>query len=552
MVGSSRRTSAWIALVLALGLVAVSCGGDEGPETGATPTSPAGEETTGGEFSISICEPESLIPQNDNETCGGQVLQAVFTALVQYDPVTSEPSNVVAADISTEDQTVWTVTLNEGWTFHDGTPVTANSFVDAWNYSANAANAEFAGANNYFFANIEGYDELNPAEGTPDATATLSGLEVVSDTEFTVTLSAPFSQFPLTVGYNAFYPLPESFYDDPAAFNEAPVGNGPYMMDGAWEHDQFVRVVRYDEYAGPPGQADAVEFRIYADLDVSYNDVLANNLDIGDVPSAQIEAGRTEFGERFIESPSSSFSYIGFPLWVDQFQSKELRQAFSLAIDREAITEAIFFGTRTPAASVISPVVAGSREDACQFCVFDPDLAQQKFQEAGGYEGELTIWFNNDGGHEEWIEAMSNQWSQNLGIPIDSIVFESFEFAEYLGLLDQKAEGPVNGPFRLGWVMDYPSPQNYLEPLHATGGSSNNTGFTNQEVDDLIAEGNAAPSIDEGISSYLAAEDIIVEEMPIIPLWFSLNQQVTTERVENVVIDAFSFIRIPDVRVVSE
>ena len=131
---------------------AEATGGEEATEAEAT----GGEEATeaerhrrgkkrpteaaaggGGTFSTYICEPESLIPYNTNETCGAEVLNGLYSPLVDYEQGTNEAiwgddcPRCVAADIASEDNINWTITINEGWTFHDGEPVTAQSFVDA-------------------------------------------------------------------------------------------------------------------------------------------------------------------------------------------------------------------------------------------------------------------------------------------------------------------------------------------------------------------------------------------------------------------------------------
>jgi ABC-type transport system substrate-binding protein len=454
-----------------------------------------------------------------------------------------DSKNAHAESIESTDQTNWTIKLKEGWTFHNGEPVDAASYVRAWNAGALSTNAY---GNSYFFENITGYDELQAEEGKEPAAKEMSGLKVVDDTTFTVQLKAPFSQFPLTVGYTAFYPLPESYEADPKAYEEQPVGNGPFQMDGAWAHNQQIKVKRYEDFKGEPAKADAVTFAIYSDINTAYNDLLAGNLDILDtLPPEQLASAKTEFGDRFIERPSSSFTYLGFPMYDEKFADPKLRRAFSMAIDRQPIIDAIFNGSFQPAKSVISPVVAGSREDPCGAnCAYDPEAAKALFDEAGGYEGTLTLWFNSGAGHEKWMEAVSNQLRQNLGI--SKIEFKSLEFAEYLGLLDEEK---VTGPFRLGWVMDYPSPQNYLEPLHDTTGSSNNTGYSNKEVDDLIKQGNAAADVDAGIDLYNQAEDLILQDMPIIPMWFGKVQGAYSDKVENVVIDAFTSVNTAEITV---
>jgi oligopeptide transport system substrate-binding protein len=554
------RTSGKLAALLAvLALFAAACGGggDPAPGTGEGDDPTEGATTgegdgqtegqAGGEVRVYINEPESLTPSNTNEVGGAQVLHALFTPLVEYDAETSEPSNAMAESIESDDNQNWTITIQDGWTFHDGTPVTAASFVDAWNYAAYGPNAQ---GNSYFFSHIEGYDEV---QGDPEAdppveptAETMSGLEVVDDRTFTVRTKEPFSQFPLTLGYTAFYPMPESAFEDIDAFNDAPVGNGPFQIDGQWNRGQNVRVTRYEDYAGEAPSVDAVDFRIYSEINTAYNDLLAGNIDVMDaVPPEQLAAAQQEFGDRFIDRESSSFTYLGFPLYDERFANRDLRVAFSKAIDRELITETIFDGTRVPALSVVSPVVAGARDNPCgENCEYDPEGAKELFDAAGGYEGTLTLWFNSGAGHEEWMNAVSNMLRTNLGI--ETIEFQSLEFAEYLGLLDNQE---ITGPFRLGWVMDYPSPQNYLEPLHRTGGSSNNTGYSNPDVDELIAQGNAAGSIDEGIDFYHQAEDLILEDMPIIPLFFGRVTGAHSDRVSNVHIDAFTRVRVEDITV---
>lgn len=542
-------------------LLVTACGtgedepGGEGTETG---TATATETAAEGTYSVYICEPQSLIPTNNNETCGAEVTNALFTGLVAYDEETSEPmwgdecSRCMAESITTEDQQTWTITIKDGWTFHNGEEVTAQSFVDSWNFGAYAPNAQ---NNNYFFENIQGHDELNPqpAEGETEApepdTDELDGLTVVDETTFEVELAQPFSQFPLTIGYTAFYPMPSAAMEDPEAYNEAPIGNGPFQMDGSWQHDEQIAVTRYEDYAAEPAVSEGVEFRIYADVNTAYQDLRAGSLDIMDsVPPEQIDSAQQEFGDRFIQRESSSYTYLGLPHYggEGEFADDRLGRAMSMAIDRQAIIDAVFSGTRTPAGSVVSPVVNGARDNPCgEDCQYNPDQARQLWNEAGGASEPITIWFNSGAGHEDWIEAVANQWQQNLGLEQD-IQFQSLQFADYL---DRLQAGDVQGPYRLGWVMDYPSMQNYLEPMHATNGSTNLDGYSNSEVDELIDQGNAAQSVEEGIELYQQAEDLILDDWHHIPMWFGQVQAAHSENVSNVVVDAFTRINTPDIEV---
>ncbi len=164
------RTAAVAALALTLALGA--CGGGGGEPTGqgtggATGAATGGTEAAGGTgtYSLQVANPENpLVPGNTNESEGSQIIEGLWTGLVQYNLETSALEYTgVAESIESDDATTWTVKLKDGWTFHDGTPVNADSFIKAWNYTAYSPNAQ---GNSYFFSNVEGYDKLQKSPGT--------------------------------------------------------------------------------------------------------------------------------------------------------------------------------------------------------------------------------------------------------------------------------------------------------------------------------------------------------------------------------------------------
>lgn len=548
--------TAVLASATALTLALAACGGDDDEGGGD-----GEQQTTGGEFSTYIGEPQNpLIPSDTNETEGGQVVDSLFTGLIQYNNETYEPEFTgVAESIESEDQQTWTVKLKEGWTFHDGTPVTANSFVDAWNWASVGTNAQ---DNSYFFANIEGFDDVQgDVEITEEGevvvheepkTDKMSGLKVVDDTTFEVTLSEPFAIWPMTVGYTAFFPLPESFFDDPEAFGEQPVGNGPWQANEPFVPGQGITLDKYPEYAGDDAaNADRVELRVYTDDDTGYNDTLNGTLDIDDtLPNSALSTAADDFGDRFIESERGDITNLGFPLYLKEFQDPKVRQAFSMAIDREALTEEILQGSAIPASSFGSPVVNGYREGACGANVeFDPEAAKALLAETNfPVDKPLHIWFNSGAGHEEWTEALANQLTENLGIA--DYKMDGIDFAD---LLDKRTNGALTGPFRHGWVMDYPAIQNFLGPLYTSEalppGGSNDVFYENPEFDKLVADADKAADAEEAIELYQQAEDILCEDLPAVPLFHEVNQLVHSEKVDNVIINGFNRIELSEVTV---
>jgi ABC-type transport system substrate-binding protein len=524
-----KRPAALVATALAGAMLLSACGGGSDDNS-----SESGSGDGGGTFTAYIGEPKSpLVPGNTTESEGAKVIAALWTGLVGYSQEGEVEYTGVAESIESEDNQNWTITLKDGWTFHDGTPVDAQSYVDAWNYTANPENAQDGGS---YLSRIAGTDELEAGTATE-----LSGLAVQDDLTFTVELSTPFALFPAVVGYDAFNPLPDAFFEDPEAFGTNPIGNGPFQADSEFVPGQGITLTRYEDYAGEDAaQAEGMEFVVYADQATAYTDAQDGNVDIVDViPPDAIESAESEFGDNFINTQSSQITYLGFPTYDARFADPRVRQAFSMAIDREAISEAIFSGTRTPADSFIPPVVDGYREGACEFCTYDVDAANALLDEAGFDKSQpVELWFNAGGGHDAWMEAVGNQLRTGLGLEFS--LQGNLDFAQYLPLGEQKG---FTGPFRYGWSFDYPAAESYLTPLFTPQSlppiGSNYSFYDNQQVTDLISQGDQAATEQEAIELYQQAEDLIAQDMPNAPLFFTQIQSVHTDHVADVRIDLF-------------
>lgn len=519
---SRRARVAGVALFAAGSLVLAACGGGSGDSETAT-------------VSVYSTEPEkSLVPTNTNEVGGGNVIDQLFAGLVAYD-TKGEVQNEVAESIDTEDNQNFTVKLKD-WEFSDGTPVTAKSFVDAWNYGALSTNKQVS---SYFFQPIEGYDAVSAAEPTAE---TLSGLKVVDDKTFTIKLTQPQSDFPERLGYSAYFPIPESAYDDMEAFGERPIGNGPYKLtESGWEHDVQISLEPNETYDGVrKAQNDGIVFKIYTSPDGAYSDLQAGTLDIMDqVPPSALGTYKDDNQVQAITQPGSSFASITIPERLKGFgnndEGKLRRQAISRAINREEITDKVFQGSRTPARDFSSPVLPGFKDDVEGSEVLDFDAAEAKklwaeAEDIAPYEGSFELAYNADGpGNKEWVEAVVNQIKNNLGIDA-----KPREYATFDELRKDVTSRDIKTPFRTGWQADYPSIYNYLADLYGTGAGSNDGDYSSKQFDDLLKQAAGAEDTNERYDLYADAQAVLFQDLPAIPLWYTDVAAAASKNVENV------------------
>ena len=436
-----------------------------------------------------------------------------------------------AASVDSTDQKVWTIKIKPGLTFHNGEPVTAQSYADAWNATADSTNAW---GNNYYLGTIDGYADLNPDSGKPKVHK-LSGLKVVDPQTLQVTLTQPFSQFPYVLSFIGTAPMPKAAFTDLKAYEQKPIGNGPFMMDGSWEHNRQIKLKKFAAYKGPrPAKSDGVTFKTYASRDAAYTDLRAGKVDFDtQIPAAKVPEAKRLLGKRYLSVPSGTMDFLEFPLYDSRFKDPNLRKAISMAIDRQAIVNAVYNGTFKPMGSLLAPIVPGYRAGACgQACTYNPAMAKQLFdpgRRVQGHDAPDVLQRRPD------VRAVDDRRGQPAQAePRDpNITFDKVQASDYITkLIDHKA----TGPYRSNWTMDYPSPEDYLTPRCA---KPTRSGYDGDPCEALITKANAAKTPQEGAQYYQQAEDMVLKDMPLTPLWNWQDQAGYSSHIGDVHVDPY-------------
>ncbi|MCI9887946.1 ABC transporter substrate-binding protein [Micrococcales bacterium 31B] len=438
--------------------------------------------------------PTSLLPTDADESSGGRVVDQLFAGLVTY-AADGVLRYEVAESITSADNQVWTIRIREGQTFTDDTAVTAESFVNAWNFGAVKTNAQ---ANAAYFSLIEGYSAVAPPTGNPTADS-MSGLVLVDELTFAVVLTRPVPSFPLMLGFRAFFPLPKVAYQDMVAFGESPIGNGPYMMKSvdAWQHDRQLQLVRNTAYEGSRVPRNGgLTFVFYADADLALSDVTSNNLDVlvGGSPSVSTAVAGGQ--PRALKASGKTISQLLIPQSLLGFGSdaegRLRRAAVSRSLDREAFCRQVMGQTCTPATDFTSYSLATytPSQPGNEVLRRDPAQAVALWRQAEAlrpWGGELKVAYAADDPMTlAWAKQVVADVQAVLGIPVRELAFET-----QAQMQQNIADRLVDAALVTRWTPGYPSPLAYLQPQFASsaaqGQGANDGDYQSAEFDAALA-----------------------------------------------------------------
>ena len=508
---SGRRARLLLAL-LAISLVAAACGGG-GDEGGSA----APSAKTGGTFRLGISEPTAIDPYNAQESEGLLVTQNLYDGLVSINSETLELVPAVAEKWSSDEAcNTWTFNLRQGVTFSNGEPVTAQSFIDGM---TRAASKEAASDVAYHMAGIAGYEELNTK-----GAKTFSGITAPDDKTLVFKLNAPDCEFDKKTLQPVFSPVSkEAGAYNNKTHNDLPIGDGPFKMDGPWDHDNKITLVRNDSYYGEKPKIDRIEITILPaenGIELEYKNLQGGQGDYARIPPQLIPQAEQRYKEQggFIRKDTNGINYLLPNVKNPPLNNVDARKAISYAIDRDKIISGVFKGLQTKATAFIPPIFGDYyQEGVCEACTFDVAKAKELAAKGGLKPGtSINLAYNTGGGHEAWVQAVAQQLKDNLGL---NVKIEGYPFAE---LLEREQAPNASGLFRAAWGADYPTPDNFLYPLlsKASIGLDNRGRYDNPAFDAELAEERKTK--DEAVRKehIQAAEKIAIgQDLALIPLW---------------------------------
>jgi|FLYL01.1.fsa_nt_gi oligopeptide transport system substrate-binding protein len=550
-----------VAIVVAIGAIIVVSslsggGGDGGQaardrENGAQGEEDGGGEDEGpqlperieGELRLFGPEPITLDPACASDAGSAEYIVEIFSGLVSFDrDLNLIPDIAERWDVS-PDGTVYTFHLRRNVLFHDSSRrVTAADFKFSMERALNPATQSTVGE--VYLSDIVGADEF--IDGRADE---VSGIRVIDDNTLEITIKQPSAVFLDKLTYPTAYVVDQREVGDATCFEGAdwtlsPNGTGPFKL-AEWDLGQsIVLEANPNYYLEPKPSLARVTYLLSGGsaLTMYENDEIdVTGVGINDIE--RIRDPNEPLNREFTESESLDTYYIGFNTTREPFNDVNVRRALAMAVDKELLAREILADLVVPAKGILPPGMPGYNEDL-EGLPYDPERARELLDEAGGPEilEDVTLITSGRGGSPGPIlDALVAMWEQNLGV---TITVEQQDFGFFLRTIDQRDFDM----FSLGWIADYPDPQNFLEIKLHSGSPDNETGYSNPEVDRLLDEAETETDEARRMELYQQAEEIIVDEAPWIPLYHGKSGVLVKPYVKGYVVPAFV---IPNLRYVS-
>ena len=547
-----------LAMVMALALLCATfaaCGDTSGTSSSAGTSSAAsdsgdssaaeeGDTATGGSGGTlnmrNTMEPTSLNTLLATYAYDFTPINAMIECLYRDDENdVPQPAGAETVDIS-DDKLVYTFHLREDATWSNGDPVVATDYEFAWQQALNPEVASDYAYMLYFIHNAEPYfnGEVEWSE---------VGVKVIDDYTLEVTLDNPLPYATDLFAFPTLAPINQKFYEEVGADKYATDAeyfccNGMYELT-EWSHNsQIVFQKREDYWNADAVGPDEIVYKIITDSQAGLNSYLSREIDYTDLDSGEVVQQAEAAGFEVGVKPARS-SYYLIVNTEDEFMSNQnLRLALAYSIDKQALVDTVYQNDNQPMTSFTPPAIMGANDSSFQEALVaergemypgsgDLEKAQEYLQaaleELGCTVDELNLSIDcaDDSLRRNCATFLQEQWRQNLGI--ENITVNSMQ-------TKQVSANRQSGDYCMslgGWSPDYNDAINFLD-LWVTDGGNNDSFWSNEEYDNLIAQATAEADEEVRQQYLFDAEEILAAEMPIIPLyWQCQNYSYNSDKI---------------------
>jgi ABC-type transport system substrate-binding protein len=471
----------------------------------------------------SLSDVNSLDPAVGYDTVSWAAGSLVYRGLMGYDAdgVTLIPV-LAESYIASEDGLVFTFTLREGAMFSNGREITADDVKYSFERLLNPATGS---PGTFMYDIIAGASEVIAGEATE-----VSGIAVVEESTVSFTLTRPEWTFLQRLAVPFASIVAREGVEAAADFAREPLGAGPFILT-AWEtglHLTFERNPNYYREGYPI--VDGVRIDIGVDPSVMVLRVESGEADTAFDFVSQADYPRiaddATLAARLIQSAVPNIYYGSFNTREAPFDNAQVRQALSMAVDRDRIVQ-ILNGRPIAADGLFPPNMQGNNPDMPPL-PYDPEGARALLAEAGYPDGLSTqIYTSTDPQIVSAVQAIIQDWSE-IGVQTELV---SLEFSELLNIIYGENPGQMPVMF-LNWVADYPDPSNFYQPLLQCASGNNTGAFCDENLDAMEAEAALLPFGDERWAAYAALEAAINEQTPWLFAYYSRDFFYTSERVQ--------------------
>ena len=476
-------------------------------------------------------EPPTADPAFAEDSTSAAVIRATFDGLTRIG-ADGRPQLAVAKkmDVSA-DRLTYTFHLRDSkWS--NGDPVTAHDFEYAWKRVLDPRTASIYAYQMYYLKNGEKYNN-----GL--ASADEVGVKAIDDKTLVVQLEHPTSYFPELTAFATYYPVYRPKIEANsrwAAHADTHVGNGPFKIE-QWDHDAKLVLAKNDQYWDKDAvKLDRVEFSMISDENTELFLYEKDELDWAGAPLSTLPAqaipSLTDAGKINTQTIAAVYMYK-FNTQQVPFNNVKIRKAFSYAINRQLIIDQVRQGHQQPALGFVPPSMAVQTEP--YFLDNDTQTAKKLLQEGLNELGlaalpPITLTYNTSESHKQLAEAVAEQWRQAFDIDV------KLEDKEWTVFLEEQHKG-LYQISRSGWLGDFNDPISFLGIFRDRTGGNNDTGWENERYQALLKQSAVEMDTQKRNQLLVQAEQILMDEMPIAPLFYYTNSWVKHDRVKGVFID---------------